>query len=79
MGDEKKAERDKMVSGEVYNPNDPELVQDRTACRASLRQLNYTLDYTEKEKRLQILEGLLGSMDREYPPWFEPPFYCDYG
>lgn len=75
----KKSEREKMVTGEIYDPNDPDLVADRTICRESLRLINYDLKYSDRSSRIEILQKLLGFMDSEHPPWLEPPFYCDYG
>jgi maltose O-acetyltransferase len=63
-----------MVSGELYDPLDPELVEGRAAARALLRQYNVSV---EGAARADLLERLLGSMPRGL--WIEPPFYCDYG
>lgn len=69
-------EREKMLSGQLYNALDPEL----TAARRRARDLVYDFNRTREadaELRLQILKQLLGKMGQNV--WIEPPFYCDYG
>lgn len=68
------SEWDKMVSGELYLAQDPELVRMRAETRAILRRYNHSAEGREREA---LLNELLG-----YGPenlWIEPPFYCDYG
>jgi maltose O-acetyltransferase len=71
-----KTEREKMLSGELYNASDPTLVLDRRRARMALRDLNDSRD-EEREKRAEILRQLLGRLGKNV--WIEPPFYCDYG
>ncbi len=71
-----KTEKEKMISGGLYNPLDPQLVAERRRARDLTHALNGTRD-EEKEKRRQILRELIGTAGDNL--WIEPPFYCDYG
>jgi maltose O-acetyltransferase len=74
-------EKEKMLSGQPYDANDPELWEDRVSCRRLLRRFNQELDYDDALARQLLLTEILGSTptDTNDPPFFEPPFYCDYG
>jgi maltose O-acetyltransferase len=71
-----KTEKEKMLSGELYNPLDVQLADERLATRLLVKQLNDTAeDQVEERKRLTqelIPNGGAGV-------WLQPPFYCDYG
>jgi len=71
-----KTERQKMLSGELYNALDTELSTARRRARLLFQKLNQSLD-DEEELRHQILSDLFNS--NSHIPWIEPPFYCDYG
>ncbi len=71
-----KTERQKMLSGELYNALDTELATARRRARLLFQRLNQSLD-DEEELRHQILSDLFSS--NSHIPWLEPPFYCDYG
>ena len=69
-------ELEKMISGQLYNPFDPELTKMRLEARLLTEKFNKT-SITELEKRRSILSQLLGSVkDNVY---IEPSFHCDYG
>lgn len=51
------------AAGEPYDANDPELVDDRIACRRLLHKYNITLEYDDAEGRAAVLRQLLGSFD----------------
>jgi hypothetical protein len=76
LGLEKRSEKEKMLSGEIYNAADAELVREREHARRLTRLLNGTLE-TEHERRGVLLRELFGSTGCK--PYVEPPFYCDYG
>jgi maltose O-acetyltransferase len=76
LGLEKRSEKEKMLSGEIYNAADAELVREREHARRLTRLLNGTLE-TEHERRGELLRELFGSTGCK--PYVEPPFYCDYG
>lgn len=72
---EKRSEWQKMIAGELYNAQDPELVARRANARRILRLYNASTELAAE--RDALLQELLGR-----PPaglWIEPPFHCDYG
>ena len=70
------SEREKMLSGELYNAADPELATARLRARRLWRNYNAT-DPGDPLVRLSILNDLLGALGAGAV--IEPPFYCDYG
>ena len=70
-----KTEKEKMLAGELYDPQDPHLSRERLRCRDLCRQYNDTRE-DQKEQRRHLLSELFGM---ETDVWVEPPFYCDYG
>lgn len=69
-------EWDRMVAGELYYSQDPELVALRLRARQLLRQYNHSAPDDEQLRR-ELLDELIGSSGEQL--WIEPPFYCDYG
>src|SRR5688572_2792787 len=69
-------ERDKMLRGEHFDADDPELTAMRHRTRTLLQALNATLD-PDEELQAKIVAELFGSVGG----WvaIQPPFYCDYG
>lgn len=69
-------EREKMLSGELYDPLDPELVEARSRSARLCQALNATLGEQEPEGRRLLAElfGRGGGSVR-----MQPLFYCDYG
>jgi len=67
-------ERDKMVLGELYDPSDAELEEDRLRARAILARYNTTPDLQLRE---ELLRSLFQSAGKKF--LFEPPFHCDFG
>ena len=74
-----RTEKEKMVAGEYYLANDAQLCQDRAHARALMHTFNAVLDYSDTEGKAQLLQELLGATSVGKPPFFEPPFRCDYG
>lgn len=70
------SEWEKMLSGKLYNPLDPELVQARNRARGLCQNLNATREEQEEERR-RILLQLFGRGGETV--WMQPPFFCDYG
>ena len=66
----------KMVSGELYDPLDPELSALRRRARDLTSAFNATRDEDEAE-RARILAELIP--DAGPGLWLQPPFFCDYG
>ena len=69
-------EREKMVAGQLYDPQDAELVTARTRARDLLWNLNSTRE-SDSLIRACLLQELFGSVGEGV--WLQPPFYCDYG
>ncbi|UAW98355.1 sugar O-acetyltransferase [Halopseudomonas nanhaiensis] len=69
-------EREKMLSGELYDPLAPELVAARERSSRLCRALNLTQGEQDPEGRRLLAElfGHGGDTVR-----MQPPFYCDYG
>ncbi len=67
-------ERQKMLSGELYRADDPELVAARQRCRGLLRHIDAEVD---DENRAAMFRELLGSIGPS--SFIQPPFRCDYG
>ncbi|WP_018922829.1 sugar O-acetyltransferase [Salsuginibacillus kocurii] len=71
-----KTEKEKMLAGELYRPDDPELINEREEARRLVRLFNQTLE-TEVSKRTELLGKLFGSLGKN--AYVEPTFRCDYG
>jgi maltose O-acetyltransferase len=71
-----KSEREKMLTGELYNAADPELTAGRQRARSLTRRFNATTE-EEPGERLKILRELLGAVGPRVE--IEPPFRVDYG
>ncbi len=69
-------EKQKMISGELYTPKDPQLLKERQDAQLLFQEFN-TLDETKKAQRQKLMLLLLGSSKSNLV--IEPPFYCDYG
>jgi maltose O-acetyltransferase len=69
-------EKQKMLSGELYNALDAELTKERLKARLLLKALNDSGE-DEEEKRKSIMKDLLPNVGKDF--WLQPPFYCDYG
>lgn len=71
-----RTEKEKMIAGEMYHPEDPELVKDRIEARRKVRIYNQTLE-TEMEERTKLLQDLLGATGEKI--YMEPNIRFDYG
>ncbi|MBU5468301.1 sugar O-acetyltransferase [Virgibacillus sp. MSJ-26] len=71
-----KTEKEKMLAGEMYNPEDLALVKEREEARRKVRIYNQTIE-TESEKRTKLLKDLLGSTGEKII--MEPNIRFDYG
>ncbi len=69
-------EKEKMLSGEMYNPMDSQLVEDRLKARILFQEINQIND-NDKVKRDATFYKLINNAKKGL--WIEPPFYCDYG
>jgi maltose O-acetyltransferase len=71
-----KSHKEKMLTGELYDPLDSELGAERRRARILIKALNDTRD-DQTEERARIIRELLPASGAGV--WIEPPFYCDYG
>jgi maltose O-acetyltransferase len=79
MGDinpevDRMCEKEKMLSGRLYDGFDSLLLEERTHARILLKELNQRIDVAARKEVIKRLFGRIGSGF-----WIEPPFYCDYG
>lgn len=68
--------KQKMLSGEIYNAYDENLILLRNKARHLTKIYNNT-DPEETEKRIDTLKKLFGKIGENFE--IEPPFHCDYG
>lgn len=71
-----RSEKEKMLGGELYDPLDAQLSEERGRARDLCRALNASRD-ADHEDRARILRELFGTAGEGL--WIEPPFFCDYG
>lgn len=71
-----RSEKDKMITGDLYIPSDPELVEDRKHARMLTRLYNQTIE-TDIAERTRIVKELFGKTGENI--YIEPTFRCDYG
>lgn len=70
------AERDKLHTGEIYNPGDPEVLREQMACQEKLYDFNQTRP-GEGEKRTALLKDMFAEIgDMCY---IEPPLHSNFG
>jgi maltose O-acetyltransferase len=69
-------EKEKMLSGQYYNPNDAELIDLRFKACIATEKLNQTTRQ-HKDTRSQIIKSLFGSTGESVH--IESTFNCDYG
>jgi len=68
--------RDRMLAGELYIADDPELARDADRAMSLTHQLN-SMDPTDAVARRKLLTELLGAFGEGSD--IRPPFRCDYG
>jgi maltose O-acetyltransferase len=71
-----KTEKEKMLSGELYDALDKVLSDERMRTRLLIKELNDTGE-DEAYERNRILKSLIPNSGVGL--WLQPPFYCDYG
>lgn len=69
-------EKEKMLTGQLYNAADKVLVEERHRARLLFQKIN-ALDEDAKKERKRLLHELIPNAGNGL--WIEPPFYCDYG
>lgn len=71
-----RSEKQKMLAGELYRADDPEIVADYRRADRLLRSYNAT-GAEETERRAELLGELFASVGANAV--LRPPFHCDYG
>lgn len=69
-------EKEKMLAGELYDAQDPQLLAERLRTQGLLQALN-AAPAAQPAERARLLRALLPHAGLE--PGVTPPFYCDYG
>ena len=72
-----KTEKEKMLSGEIYNATDPELIRELNAVKDVLHEYN-ALQPSDLERRREMLKRFIGHIADD-KAFINQPFYCDYG
>lgn len=68
--------RDRMLAGDLYIADDPELVRDSQRAQQRAHRIN-ALDPTDLDERNRLLRELLGAFGESSE--IRPPLQCDYG
>lgn len=71
-----RTEKEKMLAGELYRPDDAELQADIAANHAWLEQYNGSVAKSAAERIVLLRRRLGGAGDGAV---IRPPFFCDYG
>ena len=71
-----RTEKEKMLAGELYRPDDAELQADIAANHAWLEQYNGSVAKSAAERIVLLRQRLGGAGDGTV---IRPPFFCDYG
>ena len=66
--------KDKMHSGEIYDPNDPKIAKEQLKCLDMLYDFNQTRP-TEQEKRQKMLKEMFAEIGEGC--YIEPPFLSE--
>ena len=72
-----KTEREKMLSGELYSPLDPELIKLQKRAKSLMYEFNISRPPQYLEEQRRIIRKLFGSIGKTFT--INPPLYCDYG
>ncbi len=68
--------KEKMDSGEIYDPTDPEIAKQQTECLDRLYDFNMTRP-TELRKRTEMLKEMFAELGEGC--YIEPPFHSNFG
>ncbi|HEX2534437.1 MAG TPA: sugar O-acetyltransferase [Chitinophagaceae bacterium] len=71
-----RTEKEKMLAGELYRADGPELVADQEKAARWMQRYNASLTLSPEERQSLLEEGL-GSVGAGVT--IRPPFHCDYG
>lgn len=71
-----RSQKDRMLAGDLYIADDPELAKDFHKAKRLLREYNQTTEYQEADRK-RILDDLFKQSGKKIH--IEPPFHTDYG
>lgn len=74
--DDERTQRERMLAGDLYLADDPEIIADSLRARRLQDEFNRTTA-DQADHRRRILEELLGEVGADVE--IRPPFFCDYG
>eukprot|EP00301_Raphidiophrys_heterophryoidea_P027282 c9585_g1_i1.p1 GENE.c9585_g1_i1~~c9585_g1_i1.p1 ORF type:complete len:266 (-),score=62.37 c9585_g1_i1:129-926(-) len=72
-------QKEKRARGELYEAFHPVIARELADAHELCFEYNSVVRPTDMVGRMEIVRELLGSYDRDLPPYLEPPFYCDFG
>ena len=75
-GEDTRSQRERMLAGDLYVANDPELAREALRAAELTKAFNDSTP-SDPAARRRILVELLGSLGEDTE--IRPPFYCDYG
>ena len=70
-------EKEKMLAGEIYSADDPEVLKELNEVKDIIHEYN-RLRPSDFASRLSLLKGLLGHVGDD-KVFINQPFFCDYG
>jgi maltose O-acetyltransferase len=76
MSEDTRSQRERMLAGDLYVADDPQLLQESRRAEALAKEFNESSPL-DPAGRLRMLGELLGSLGAETE--IRPPLYCDYG
>jgi maltose O-acetyltransferase len=76
MAEDTRSQRERMLAGDLYLADDPQLIQESRRAEGLAKEYNESSPL-DPAGRLRILADLLGSLGAETE--IRPPLYCDYG
>src|SRR4051794_14878766 len=76
MSEDRRTQRERMLAGDLYLADEPELVAESKRAVALCEDYNRS-SVNEPDARRRILHALLGACGEAVE--IRPPFYCDYG
>lgn len=68
--------KEKLLTGELYLPNDETILKEQLECLEKLYVYNNTRP-SEQQKRRELLKSMFGSIDDTC--YIEPPFHANFG
>lgn len=71
-----KTEKEKMLNGETFKANDPELMENKKHARTLAEKYNHSSE-DDLSYRKSLLTELFGKCGEKI--MIKPPFHCDYG